>query len=172
MNYIAVFLVALILTSCASIEKWSTYKDESSESKIVDGVTYYLAIKSKRRDFDIDPLILTGSSGPPYHLSLHATTNSDERMPTIRIAKIRMTMPGGQVYDVLQGDSISVAPEEHSPSWVRYRSSELPLEFIDGGEVYVELHCLANGRDVVIRKKFVGRKGRSTSSVWDAYWSV
>ena len=139
----------------------------------MDGITYCLDIKSKRRDFDLDPLIATGSTGAPFRLSLNATTrDAEKRMPTVRITKILMTLPGGEVYDALRGESISVPPENYSPSWVRYQSSGLRLDFADGGEASVELHCVARGRKIVMRKKFVGRNGQRTSLIWDAYWSV
>ena len=57
--------IALSLTACTSFERWSDYESLSPESTTQDGIIYYLKIDSKRRDFDVDPLLLTGSSGPP-----------------------------------------------------------------------------------------------------------
>ena len=157
---------------CVSTSKWSIYEPELSDSATRDGVTYYLSIKPKRRDFEVNPVFMAGSSGPPYVFTLHATMAGRKRMRTVQVSKIRMLLPDGREHDVLKGGPLVLAPEDNNPSWVDYRSDELPLGFEEGSKVVVEVNCNDGGGEIVIRKTFVGKKGADTESIWEAYGSA
>lgn len=173
MKVIIVISLSAFLLGCISTSKWSVYEVDPPGAKTQGDVTYYLAIRPKRRDFEVDPVFMVGSSGPPYTLSLNATTSrKGKRMKAVRISKAQMILPDGTEYDVLQGRPVTVTAGEHDSRWVKYRSGELPLKFKEGATVVVEIHCNAGDGDVVIRKSFTGRKGAETTSIWEAYGSA
>jgi hypothetical protein len=172
MRLVVVIVLSAFPIGCVSTSKWSIYEAELSDSATRDGVTYYLSIKPKRRDFEVNPVFMAGSSGPPYVFALHATMTGRQKMKTVQASRIRMMLPDGREYDVLRGQPVSLAPEDHNPLWVEYRSDELPLSFEEGSKVVVEVHCNAGDGEIVIRKTFVGKKGADIESIWVAYGSA
>jgi len=172
MQLVIVIAMFALPIGCVSTSKWSVYEPELSDSAIRDGVTYYLSIKPKRRDFEVNPVFMAGSSGPPYVLTLHATMTGRQKMKTVQVSTIRMVLPDGSEHDVLKGGPVTLAPEDYNPSWVDYHSDELPLGFEEGSKVVVEVHCNAGDGEIMIRKTFVGKKGANTKSIWEAYGSA
>jgi hypothetical protein len=167
---LVIIAIHTVLIGCVSTTNQSIYEAKPPSSMTQSDVTYYLKLEPKRHNFELDLIFMAGSAGPPYTLSLSATTNAREkRMKTLHIKKIRMVLPDGTEYDVLQGKSVSVAPEAHGLHWVNYRSAELPLEFQEGGVVVIEVHCVSGSSNVVIRKVFVGKRRANTESIWEAY---
>lgn len=174
MNKILLLLLACISSGCVAIDKWSAYEPESpldpkQGTHREDGVVYRLKVKPTWKYRDSELLLSSfDKGGPPYRLSL-TVTSSDDRQVTCRINRITITMPGLAEHDVLAGNSIVLKTGSPRKRMLTYESGDLPLEFIEGETITVEVQCLTNGRPVTFKGIFVGRTHRETESIWEEY---
>jgi hypothetical protein len=166
-----------LLSSCTAYHKWSVFDSEDSEritpsaSHEAAGLHFLVEIAPRTKDHGIRFAFHTTSAGPPFRARLTAGSGS-RKVGKIRISKFDITLPDQSVYDALGGKYVEIEPKSYEPDFARYDSTKLPLKFKEGARITVEIQCRAEGKEIVIRKSFIGKKGKSSESIWDYYWSI
>ena len=174
MKTLLLVLLAFISCGCVAVDQWATYEPEppigpKEGTHREDGVVYHLKVKPSWKYRDSELLLSSfDKGGPPYRLSLTAIGRDDRRM-TCRITKMTVTMPDQSEHDALKGKPIVLKTDSTQQRMLSYQSEKLPLDFMEGAIITVEVQCLTNGKPVTIRASFVGRKRRETESIWEEY---
>jgi hypothetical protein len=168
-------LLPWLFTGCISTTNYSEYTPEPPTSSHEEGgLTYSLQIQPKRNHYDLGMVYSRSTGGEPFRVTLEMYVSSKKRvkMGVVRISKVRMIMPDGTVYNALGGSPVSVRPEKHSPEFMSFQSKDLPLKFKKGARVEVEIHFQTGGKNIVIRRAFIGEIKSETAPIWEAWANV
>jgi len=174
---------AVFLTGCATYQS-QEYVSQKQRASMADVFTVEINLTPTRTRFHIPFVFLRTRYGSPYMIELIGRSRI-AKSDVIYVQKLLLKVPGGQVYDILQGTPVSLVldpipvsamPSRRSTTATlargSWQSKRLPLDFAVGSECTAVLHCRVDDRTYIVHGVFEGEEERGRNLILTVYNNV